>query len=792
MKPFLFGVLVLLFSHTVTAQSFTVSGRVTDGANGEEMIGATIRVKGLPKGGVTNSYGFYSITLEKGTYTLIYQYFGYTEVSKTIELTENKTVNIELEKDAQDIEKAVVTAASKERLVENKKISVVKMEMKSIKEIPVLFGEVDVLKTITLLPGIQSAGEGNSGINVRGGGQDQNLILLDEATVYNASHLLGFFSVFNGDAIKDVEVYKGGIPAQYGGRLASLIDIRMKDGNKKQFAGTGGIGTISSRLTLEGPIIKDKSSFMIAGRRSYADLFLPLANSEIARNSGLYFYDLNLKANYEISDKDRLYLSGYFGRDVLDFADLFGLEWGNATATLRWNHLFSEKLFSNISLVYSNFDYGVEVKFAENAQFGLDQGIDDIYLKADFSYFSSPKSTLRFGGQSTYHEFNPGEFSALNEATEEFTNGFGLKLDQRKALENALYIDHEYKVNERFNIRYGLRFSNFGNIGGSREFTYVKDEFFKPIDSLTTETTYGSKEIFNWYNNLEPRFSASYNLNKTLALKASYNRTAQYIQQATNTASSFPTDQWFSSGPNVAPQLADQVAVGVFKNFDIGLETSVEIYYKWMQNQIDYREGAEIAFNENLDGEILNGEGWAYGAEFFVKKSEGKSTGFISYTWSRTWRQIDGVNNFNPYPTGFDRPHNLSIVYTYRFTDRLVATGSFIYTSGNPFTPPAGKYWFNGQWNNYFGDRNNYRVPDYHRFDVGVTLDGKDKPDKRLKSSWNFSIYNVYARENAFAIYFRNQENDLSDGTTELSGQTEAVQVALFKIIPSITWNFEF
>ena len=782
----------LLFAFSALAQQYTVSGRVKDASNGETLLGATILVKG-GGGAITNEYGFYSISLEKGTYQLTYKYLGYKDEVKTVVLDENQTINVELAFTANVIGTAVVSAKALEKRVENKKISVVKMETAKIKEIPVIFGEVDILKTITLLPGIQSAGEGNSGFNVRGGSQDQNLILLDEATVYNASHLLGFFSVFNGDAVKGLEVYKGGIPAKYGGRLSSIVDIKMRDGNAKKFAAIGGIGTISSRLTLEGPIVKDKSSFMIAGRRSYADVFLPLAPDETIQNSKLFFYDLNLKANYELSDKDRLYVSGYFGRDVLGLSELFGINWGNATATLRWNHLVNEKMFVNTSLVYSDFNYGVDINFAENASFGLDQSINDVYIKSDWTNFINQKSKLNFGGQVIYHRFNPGLFAPNNEESALIFQE--TQLEKRKALESGWYIDHEYKHSTRLNFRYGLRLSTFSNIGGS-EYTYTKSqETFEPIDVLTDTALYGKNEFYNTYWGLEPRASVSYNLNATTAIKGSYNRTFQYVQQATNTASAFPTDQWFSVNENVKPQRADQVAVGLFKNFDIGLETSAEVYYKWMDNQIDYRDNAALAFNEQLDGELLTGDGWAYGAEFYVAKTEGKSSGFVSYTWAKTMRQIDGISGNNPYVAGFDRRHNLSVVFTQKFSKRLLATAAFVFASGQPLTTPVSKYFYNGEWQSNYNDqeRNNFRLPAYHRADIGVTLKSKEKPDKRFKSNWNFSIYNLYNRENPYAIYFREiGDTDLKKFPNAKVGDTAAFQTTLFKIIPAITWNFEF
>ena len=782
----------LVLSVSLFAQQYTISGRIKDAANGETLLGATVLLEG-GGGAITNEYGFYSITIDAGTYQVTYKYLGFDDKAQTITLDGNKTINVELVSKANVIGPAVVSAKALEKKVENKKISVVKLETAKIKEIPVIFGEVDILKTITLLPGIQSAGEGNSGFNVRGGSQDQNLILLDEATVYNASHLLGFFSVFNGDAVKDLEVYKGGIPAKYGGRLSSIVDIKMRDGNAKKFAAIGGIGTISSRLTLEGPIVKDKSSFMIAGRRSYADIFLPLAPEESIQESKLYFYDLNLKANYELSDKDRLYVSGYFGRDVLGLSELFALNWGNATATLRWNHLVNEKMFVNTSLVYSDFNYGFDIKFAENASFGLDQAINDVYIKSDWTNFVSQKSKINFGGQVIYHRFDPGLFAANNEDSRLIFDD--LQIEKRKAIETGWYFDHEYKHSNRLNMRYGLRVSSFSNVGGT-EYTYTKNpETNEPISELTDTIVYGADDIYNTYTGLEPRASISYNLTNTMALKGSYNRTFQYVQQATNTASSFPTDQWFSVNQNIKPQRADQVAVGLFKNFDIGLETSAEVYYKWMDNQIDYRDNAQIAFNSQLDGELLIGDGWAYGAEFYVAKTEGKSSGFVSYTWAKTMRQIEGISGGNPYVANFDRRHNLSVVFTQKFSKRLLATASFVFASGQPLTTPVSKYYYNGEWNSNYNEqeRNNYRIPAYHRADIGVTLKSKEKPNKRLKSNWNFSVYNVYNRENPYALYFRTiNTSDLEKFPDAIPGNTAGFQTTLFKIIPAITWNFEF
>lgn len=788
-KMRIFSIISALFLfNSVFSQNITVSGKIKDKTNGEVLVGATIKAEGAG-GAFSNEYGFYSLTIPTGKYKIQVRYLGYQTIEKEVILNANSTLNFELGPSTRTISDVVISAKAKEEAVENKKISVVKMEAAKIKEIPVIFGEVDILKTITLMPGIQSGGEGNSGFNVRGGSQDQNLILLDEATVYNASHLLGFFSVFNGDAVKDLELYKGGMPAKYGGRLSSIVDIKMRDGNNKKFAATGGIGTISSRLTLEGPIQKDKASFMVAGRRSYADVFLPLAQSDLARQSKLYFYDLNLKANYEISAKDRIYVSGYFGRDVLGLGSLFGLNWGNATATVRWNRVVNSKLFVNTSLIYSDFFYGFDISFAENASFSLDQSIKDLYIKSDWSYYLDQVNKFTWGGQLTNHQFNPGTFAPTNEASEAFFQK--IQIEERRGIESGWYIDHEYRPNQRFNARYGLRLSSFSNVDGT-EYVYTKDENFKPIPELTDTILHSG--IYNTFWGLEPRASISYNLNASTALKGSFNRTFQYIQQATNTASSFPTDQWFSANRIIQPQRADQLAVGVFKNFDKSFEASFETYYKWMNNQFDYRDNAVLVFNENLDGELLFGDGWAYGAEFYVAKTQGKTSGFASYTLSRTMRQINGINFDEPFVANFDRPHNLSLVLTHKFNDRVLISASYVYLSGQPLTAPQSKFFYDNVWHtNYSGKRNEFRIPDYQRMDVGVTLKSKEKPNKRFSSDWNFSIYNLTNRENPFAIYFREiVEGDLENFPNVKEGQTAAIQTTLFKIIPAITWNFKF
>lgn len=766
-------------------EKFTLSGSIKDQTNGEEIIGAIIQVKDQRLGTVTNEYGFYSLTLPKGSYTMVFSSFGFRTQEMTVELTENRTVNLSLTPDNVELQEVEITTDKSNQTIQEKPMSMMTVDMKKVKQLPALFGEVDVLKTIQLLPGIQSAGEGNAGFYVRGGSGDQNLILLDEATVYNASHLFGFFSVFNGDAVKDIDVYKGGIPARYGGRLSSLLDVRMKDGNSKRFSGSGGLGLISSRLTLEGPIQKDKSSFIISGRRTYADLFLKLSNNEDLKDTRLYFYDMNAKANYRISDKDRLFLSGYFGRDVLGLAGLFGFDWGNATGTLRWNHIYNPKIFSNITLIYSNFDYGIKIDVSETQNFKVSSGIDDIGIKADYSYFPSANHTLYFGAQSIYHTFNPGSFEPVRE-----TSIFeASKLPKKYALESSAYLDHKWTVSPAFNIRYGVRATVFNQLGTTTEYKYFwRDQFNLEV---TDTLNFSKNQNVKTYIGFEPRFAASYAINENISVKATYDHTYQFLHQVSNSATTLPTDLWIPSSLNVSPQINDQVALGYFhrvKKFDY----SVELYYRWMQNQIDFRDNADILFNEQLDAQLLYGKGWAYGSEWMVAKNDGKLTGWIAYTLSWSWRQIEGINEGKAYPVKNDRRHNVNVVATYKFTERVSLSSTFVFATGNAITFPGGKYYFDDELVSYYPERNAYRMPNYNRMDLSLTLNGKKKKadgtPRKFESSWNFSVYNVYSRANAFAIIFEEKEDENGNPT----GKTVAKQVTLFKIIPSITWNFKF
>ncbi|HRW62116.1 MAG TPA: TonB-dependent receptor [Bacteroidales bacterium] len=761
-----------LFVYSRAQSKYTISGRVHDHA-GEELIGATIYIKNLKSGTVTNVYGFYSITIPKGEYEFDYSYLGYETQTLKINLDGNQTINITLKEAAKIIEEVIVTAEKKNENVLKTEMSTVKLEAKDIKKIPALLGEVDILKTLQLLPGIQATGEGFSGFNVRGGSPDQNLILFDEATVYNASHLMGFFSVFNNDAVKDIKIYKGDIPAQYGGRLSSLLDIRMKEGNQKGFEATGGIGTISSRLTLETPIIQDKWSILVSGRRTYADLFLLLSRDEAMQSTKLYFYDLNLKTNYTISDKDRIYVSGYFGRDVLKFSDLYSFDWGNYTLTTRWNHLFSEKLFSNFSVIYSKYDYKMQ-SGDDNLGFEWISNLEDFKFKADLNYFPNLRNNIKFGLEVIHHHFLPG----LAQSTGSISNN-KIAMPESFALEYGIYISNEHKLAQNLTLNYGLRGSMFQNMGDAVSYNF--DDNYNKIDS----TAYNSWEVYNTYSGLEPRLSLNYTFNQKSSVKASYSRTKQYLHLASNSTAGSPLDVWVPSSPNIKPQVADQVALGYFRNFwDNLLEASVEVYYKNMDNQIDFKDFANLMLNAEYESEFRIGDAWSYGAEFFIRKQQGNFTGWISYTLSKAERKIPEINEGRVYSSSYDRPHNISIVASYDLSKRLNVAATWVYASGSPVTFPTGRYEQGNMIVPIYSERNGYRMPDYHRMDLSVTLKSKEKPNKRLKSDLNVSIYNVYNRHNAWMINFSQDE--------ENPDVTKAELVYVFPIIPSITWNFHF
>ncbi len=764
----------LFAEESLPVRSWTISGHVADGKTGEDMIAANIYVKELGTGTVTNPYGFYSLTLSEGSYTLGYSFVGYQTVEFQIELRRDTVINIPLVPESRQLEEVVITAERANENITSVEMGVTKLPIQSIRRIPAFMGEVDVIKAIQLLPGVQASSEGSSGFSVRGGSTDQNLILLDEATVYNASHLLGFFSVFNNDAIKDVKLYKGDIPASSGGRLSSLLDVRMKEGNNQEFSGTGGIGTISSRLTLEGPIIKDKTSFILSGRRTYADIFLPFAGNEDIRDNKLFFYDLNAKVNHIINDNNRIFLSGYFGKDVFE-NQFAGLSFGNRTFTLRWNHVFNPKLFSNFTFINSRYNYQLGTPEDQPNAFRWDSDLTDYSLKADFTYYANPVTTFKFGLISTYHVFNPGVAKGIGEETI-FTE---FRLPENYAFQHGIYALGEEQIGQRWTFKYGLRVSAFQNIGEGTVYNY--DEEYEAIDS----TLYSGGEIFNTYWGLEPRLGLNYLINDENSIKASYSRTRQYLQLAQNSTAGTPLDIWFPASPNVEPQISDQYSLGYFRNFiDNTIETSVEVYYKDMQNTIDFKDHASLLLNPQLEGEIRTGYSWSYGVELLVQLNKPRLNGWISYTYSKTQRKIEGISNNEPYDAPYDKPHDVAVVLNYKISNRLHLGGNWVYSTGLPYTFPTGRFVILGKVLPVYSDRNEYRFENYHRMDLSLTLLGKNKPGKRWNSEWNLSVYNVYGRKNAWAINF------VQD--VENPNVTYAEKTYLFSIIPAITYNFNF
>lgn len=762
---------------------YTISGHVRDAQNGEELLGATVYVKELGRGTTTNNYGFYSLSLEPGEYTLVYSYVGYKKKTVEIDLQKDIKKNIELNPSNQELNTVTVSGEREDRNISSSQMSSMKIQSKTFEKIPALMGEIDVLKTLQLLPGVQSAGEGSTGFSVRGGSRDQNLVLLDEATVFNASHLMGFFSVFNNDAIKEVELYKGDIPARHGGRLSSLVDIRQKDGNMKKFQVDGGLGTISSRLTVQGPIKKEETSFLIAGRRSYADIFLPLAADENLHDNTLYFYDLNFKLNHILNENNRFYVSQYYGRDVIKIGgmndDPFSMSWGNMTTTLRWNHLFSDKLFSNFTFVRSGYDYklGIEESNDNITSFMWRSNLGDNTLKADFGYYLNPNNTIRFGANASYKSFEPGKVKGLSEESI-----FGeVDVPASNALSYSLYASNEQNIGEKITLNYGLRYTLFQNIGKATVYNF--DENYNKIDS----TVYGNNEIFNSYDGFSPRISFKYQFNDKSSIKSSYSRTLQFIHLASNATVGTPLDIWLPSSPNIKPQRADQAAIGYFRNFlGNAIETSVEVYYKKMHNQIDFKDHAQIFLNPQIEGDMRFGEAEAYGAEFLVRKVKGKFTGWISYTLAHSERIFEEINDGKPYVSPFNRKHDISVILNYDLNKRFSFGLNWVYASGKPVTFPTGRWEYGNMVAPVYSERNTYRMPDYHRLDLSITYDSKNKDneDKRFYSSWNLSVYNVYDRHNAFSISFEDVQGS--------QYEREAIKTYLFGIIPSITYNFHF
>jgi hypothetical protein len=767
----LFFVLFVSLPSFSQSAKYTISGYVKNVKSGEALIGTSVSIKEFPAiGAMTNEYGFYSLTINEGTITLLIRSVGFTPMDTTITLQGNLKMDLPLVEEI-SVDEVIVIGERKNKNITQVQMGVEKLEMKEINKIPVLMGEKDVLKSMQLIPGIKSAGDGNTGFYVRGGGADQNLILLDEAPVYNASHLLGFFSVFNSDAIKDVTVYKGGMPAEYGGRLSSVIDIKTNEGNNKKFGASGGIGLISSRLNVEGPIVKEKGSFTIYGRRSYADMFLKASPDKSLKESKLYFYDLNAKANYWINKNNRIFISGYFGRDVLGFKKLFGFDWGNATGTLRWNHTFNDKLFSNTSVIFSNYSYKIKVNF-NDFDLLITSKIRNYNLKQDFQYYSNPRSKLKFGFNTIYHKIVPGEISVKDASGASEEN-----LKHKFAWENSLYISHDYKLTEKLNFIYGIRFTAFSVLGPGDFYDIDKDGLVK--DTIT----YGAGNFVKTYINPEPRLAVSYILNDKSSIKASYARTTQNLHLLSNSTSGNPTDLWIPNSNYIKPEIADQISLGYFRNFkDDKYQFSTETYYKGLQNQIDFKNGAQLNFNQSVEAELLIGKGRAYGIEFFLKKKYGKFNGWIGYTLSRTERKFDQINQGKYFPAKQDRTHDISIVGIYELNSKWSFSATWVYYTGNAVTFPSGKYQVNGQVVNYYTERNGYRMPAYHRLDVGANW--QRKKTEKFESGWTFSIYNLYARANAYTIAFRPSDDDPT--------KTEAVKTTLFKLVPSFTYNFKF
>jgi hypothetical protein len=782
MMKFKLLVLCLILGSTVLAQNVTLSGYLKDASNGEALIGATIYVEEIHQGTASNAYGFYSLTIPKGNYTLQVSFIGYETVKQKIEATSSKTISVSLIESTEQLAEVIVRGEAANANVERVEMGMATLPVKTIKKLPAFMGEVDIIKTIQLLPGIQSGGEASSGLYVRGGGPDENLMLLDEAPVYNASHLMGFFSVFNSDAIKDIQVYKSGIPAEYGGKGSSVIDIRQKDGNSQRFGFEGGIGNLSSRLTLEGPIIKDKWSFILAGRRTYYDVLGKAVGLEELQDNKLYFYDLNGKSNLIINNNNRIYISGYMGDDVFSMGESIYMRWGNSTATARWNHIFGDKIFMNISAIYSNYDYNLGVPGDNADNFDWSSRIRDYNAKVDFTYFFNPNNTIKFGGNTILHHFRPGKVQTEGENSM-FSD---MELAQYNALENALYISNEQKISDRFTLQYGLRLSHFQQIGEGEVNIYQNPEALKKDEIIETKEYKKGDKIGDAFVHLEPRFGMKYTLGRHNSVKSSYNRMVQNLHLITNTQSPTPLDIWLPTSTYIKPLIVDQVSVGYFHNLNNNMwEASLELYYKNIQNVLDYREGAELFLNNAIETELLHGKGESKGLELLMKKSKGQLTGWVGYTWSKTSRKINGINDDNWYPSSYDRTHDVSVVSNYELNSRWNFAANFVFATGSPISYPVAKYTVQGNQIYEYSARNSNRIPDYHRLDISATYDFKKNANRRFKQSINFSVYNVYGRRNAYSITPEANEDNLN--------QTQFVRISIIgSPIPSVTYNVKF
>lgn len=789
-KKQLLFLVILCCPYLFYAQTkFTISGTIKDASNGETLLGATILLKGTTIGSTTNEYGFYSITASEGSYTLVVSYLGFTTVEQQITLKSNQKLNIELKEDTSQLDQVVITAEESKKVnLRTPQMSVAKLSSKTIKQMPAVLGEVDVIKSIQMLPGVTNAGEGASGFNVRGGAEDQNLVLLDEAIIYNASHLFGFFSVFNTDAIKDIKLYKGGIPARFGGRASSVLDIRQKDGNSKDFKLSGGIGAISSRLTAEGPMFKDKGSFLVAGRASYANIFLALAGN----NNRAGFYDLNFKTNYQLNEKNRIYLSGYFGNDNFKLSNFFTNSYGNLSGNLRWNHIFNDKLFSNLSLIYSRYNYNLEID-VEGTDWKSD--INNYNIRYDLGYYLNDKLKFDFGVSGIYYKFNPGQLNPLNETSAVNPR----KLDDKFAFEAGIYAGLEHKISEKLTAQYGVRFSYFNRLGKQTLNNYANNlpvtynsqlGIYERAEAIST-TEFGSGKSIASFDNFEPRFALSYQLNEKSSVKASYNRMAQYLHLISNTTSATPLDVWAPSGKFLKPQIADQYALGYFRNFSNNMfSIEAEAYYKTIDNRVDYIDGAELVAQNTIETEILIGESRAYGLEFLLRKNKGDFTGWFAYTLSKSEQRTPGgavgglgINDGKWYSTPWDRTHDISFTGSYKLNEKWRFGANMMFQTGRPVTYPNGQFQYNGLSVATYANRNQDRLPAYHRLDISATLTPRKNKNRNWKGEWVFSIYNLYNRKNAASISF---------GQSTDTGVNEATRTAIFGIIPSVTYNFKF
>ena len=786
-------ILVFLPFLSLSQEKFTLNGYITDKESGESLIGATVYINELNAGTVTNAYGFYSITLDEGTYSLDFRYIGYVSMSRSIDLNSNQKVDIELEGDDIQLENIVISDQAEDFNVSSIEMSTAKLDMSKISEIPTFLGENDIIKAIQLLPGVSSVGEGASGFNVRGGSVGQNLVLLDEAPVYNSSHLLGFLSVFNPDAVKDLKLYKGGIPSRFGGRLSSILDIRMKDGNNKKTVVSGGIGSIFSRFTLESPIKKDKSSFILALRRSYADiLFSPfLKNSGVFNDgSALNFYDITAKANFDLDPKNTIFVSSYIGRDVFMFDERQGFNWGNRTGTLRWNHLFNDRLFSNFTLIYSNYDYQLAFGSDDMNKFEWDSKVETYNFKPELTYFINANNELSLGAEVIRYRFEPANAVGVSEG--EISD---ITLPSKYAFEGSFYIGNEQKFSN-LTLSYGARYSLYSYYGPSFKYEFGAPLFLGDRKPLISESEIIGNNRIQSYSSFEPRVSINLKISNTASVKASYNKMTQYIHLLSNTAASSSLDVWTPSTNNIKPEIGHSYVFGLFKNFrNNTFESSIEVYYKDLENQIDYIDGADLLINKYFEGDLLSGIGRAYGLEFLFKKNRGDFSGWLSYSLGRSELKIDGINNFNWYPTRYDQTHNFKVTGSYKLNSRVQLSGNFVYLTGTPVTYPSSKYIVQGFVIPHIADRtrHQFRIPDYHRLDFSATINGKkfkkNGVERKNNSSLVVSIYNIYGRRNPFSVYFSQGDSNLTDNFVP----GEVTRLAIIgSFVPSITYNFKF